>query len=251
MQLFTLPKSANSPPQNLAQNDNRLIELQHFAELGRVCASLLHEISNPLTAAMLHLELSDRTSPAFRQIKKDLDALRRYVMSARQQIRNQSEVTSFCIDRQILQLKQIVLPLANRCNVSLQFGAIPKCKLYGDPVKFQQIVANLIVNAIESYQDVGVISQRPLVRISFVYSRSRLKVKVQDWGKGIAPSSMPKLFEPFYTTKDHPARGLGIGLSIVKQYVVNDFNGSLHVRSSRRRGTAFTARLVAQDQRPN
>jgi signal transduction histidine kinase len=70
-----------------------------------------------------------------------------------------------------------------------------------------------------------------------------LVIKVTDWGKGITPDELPKLFEPFYSTKSKGFSGLGIGLAIVRQYVTDDFGGSIRVSSTRRLGTRFTVKL--------
>ncbi|MEK7599830.1 MAG: HAMP domain-containing sensor histidine kinase [Patescibacteria group bacterium] len=233
---------------DLQASTEKLHELQHFAELGRLSATLLHEISNPLSAALLHLELSDQQSPTITHLKRDMQILRRYVESARQQVRHQGNVTSFSIKPQLDQLKRIVLPMAKKSGVSLEIDAVPDCKLYGDPVKFQHLVANLILNAIDAYSEDGNYDQASLVRVNISKNRHWLTIRVTDWGKGIPALELPHLFEPFYTTKGHSGRGLGIGLSIVREYVTRDFHGSIKVSSSRRRGTQFTVKLLAQVQ---
>ena len=222
---------------------NGVHELQRFAELGRLSASLLHEISNPLTAALLHLEMSDQKSPSVRKAKRDIQLLRRYVDAARQHARQESKPARFPVISQFEQLKRVINPLARHASVQLEFGDLPRCQLFGDPVKFQHIFANLIINAIEAYNDDGTKHQASLVKISFHLKSTTLTVQVKDWGRGISAAELPKVFEPFYTTKDHASHGLGIGLAIVEQYATVDFRGSIKVSSSRRKGTQFTIRL--------
>ncbi len=219
-------------------------ELQHFAELGRISATLLHEISNPLTAAMLHLELNDQKSPVISQLTRDIKLLRRYVDSARQQVRQVGNITSFCVQPQIDQLKCVLMPLARKSGVKLEIESPTNAKLKGDPVRFQHLVANLITNAIDAYDEIGQYEQASLVRVAVSSGRRWLTIQVTDWGKGIPAAELPNLFEPFYTTKSQVGRGLGIGLSIVRDYVVSDFHGSIRVSSSRRRGTQFTVKLL-------
>ncbi|HZL07977.1 MAG TPA: HAMP domain-containing sensor histidine kinase [Candidatus Dormibacteraeota bacterium] len=225
-------------------NYEHLRELQHFARLGRMSASMLHEISNPLTAAMLNLELGDKQSSAIRRARKDMQIMRRYIEAARQQVRLQAKATGFRIQPQLDQLKRVVAPLARKAGVRLYIGLAPECQLHGDPVKFQHIISNLLVNAIEAYGGRNADSRRVnVVRMTFSYDQSWLTVQVADHGNGIAPEAMPRLFETFYTTKGQSGRGLGIGLAIVKQYVTDDFRGSIKVNSSPRRGTCFTVTL--------
>jgi signal transduction histidine kinase len=145
--LATTPKQAVSTDVLVAQ---QLQELQHFAEIGRFSASLLHEISNPLTAAILELDPAN-PQPSLPQARRSLQLLRRYVEAARQQVQQQSPCRPFFAHRQIEQLKRVLKPLAQAAHVDLLLELAPRCRLQGDPVKFQQIIANLIINAIEAY----------------------------------------------------------------------------------------------------
>lgn len=225
--------------------DDKLQELQRFAELGRLSASLIHEISNPLTTALLHLDLGDQ-SRGIRQARRDMQLIKRYVEAARQQVRKQSLKTSFDVQSHLKQIKRIVMPISRRAGVRLKIEASVNCKLYGDAVKFQHIVTNLIINAIEAYKENDAFDQASLVRVKVFRVQNWLVVQVTDWGKGIAADVLPSIFEAFYTTKNQSGGyGLGIGLAIVKQYVTTDFKGSIDVSSSSRRGTQFTAKLSA------
>ena len=229
-----------------SQLDGRqLQELQHFAELGRLSASLLHEISNPLTAALLNLELIGNQLPQIRQVRRDMQTLRRYVDAAQQQIRQESRITSFCIRPQIEQLKRIIRPIARKAEVQVIVEPVPHCRLYGDPVKFQQIAANLIVNAIDAYRAESADKHHKIVRIVLSFNERQLTVRVVDWGDGISREQLDHLFKPFYTTKSHAGHGIGLGLAIVRQYVTADFGGSVSVSSSRRYGTQFVVKVPA------
>ncbi|HEX4774547.1 MAG TPA: HAMP domain-containing sensor histidine kinase [Candidatus Saccharimonadales bacterium] len=222
-------------------NDLQLSELRRFAELGRVSATLIHEISNPLTAALINLELGDSTSPGVRQARHNMQLLRRYVESARQQFRSSSPVTSFTLASQISQLNSVLMPLAKRSHVQLDIGTPNNVSLLGNPLKFQQIITNLAVNAIQAYKEPVTESRPSVVRLRFSHTSDSLTITITDWGEGIAPSQLNQVFEPFYTTKNYS--GLGMGLAIVKQYVTDDFGGTISVCSSVRLGTKFTIRL--------
>lgn len=222
-----------------------LCELQRFAELGRMSACLLHEIRTPLTAAMINLELSGQQSAAVRRAHYNMRSLRNYIEAARQQVRSGSQTTSFSVEPQLEQLKRVVMPLAMRAGVKLIVRPAPNCQLHGDPVKFQHIITNLVVNAIEAYSDVET-AKPPLIRLTFKRRRGWLTIHVTDWGKGIPAAALPHVFEEFYTSKSRSGHGLGIGLAIVKQYVATDFSGTVKVSSSRRQGTRFSLRLPVQ-----
>ena len=225
---------------------SKLQEVQRFAELGRLTASLLHEISNPLTAALLQLEqYKDQSSAGAKRALRSIKTMRNYVDAARQQIRQNSPQMIFRVNPQVKQVQQIVVPLARQAGVDLQFGQIPECKLYGDAVKFQQILANLTVNAIEAYASDAAPDLDKPVRVTFEKEPGWITFKVVDWGQGISADQIPLIFDAFYTTKSQAGHGLGIGLSIVKQFVIEEFNGEIQVSSSARMGTIFNIKIKA------
>ncbi|HVI60569.1 MAG TPA: HAMP domain-containing sensor histidine kinase [Candidatus Saccharimonadales bacterium] len=223
---------------------DRLRELQRLAELGRLSAILLHEISNPLTAAILYLEQhEDQQAASIRHARRNIQLLQRYVDAARQQVRQETQPVNFQVSPQLDQVKRLLRPLAKRSKVKLKFEQAANYRLYGDPVKFQQIVTNLIVNAIDAYNSDLVVSQERLVRVTLTSRHQWLVLQVTDWGRGITSQQLPKLFEPFYTTKSRSNQGLGIGLTMVKRYVEKDFSGAVSMVSSLRRGTQCTVKL--------
>lgn len=225
----------------------KLREIQHFIELGRMSASLIHEISNPLSAAILHLEQArDHKASSIDGLRQNIKILISYVEAARQQVRLQSPETSFSVRSQINQVKQVLLPLAQNAGVRLYIDPVPTQRLFGDAVKFQQILSNLIVNAVQAYQatDSGL---HKYVRLSITCNQNMLTLQVIDRGMGIPSNCLDKIFEPFYSTKHTEGRGLGIGLAIVRDFVVQSFNGSIDVKSSARLGTVFTVNLPLKE----
>lgn len=228
--------------------NGKLTELQRLAELGRMSAILLHQISNPLTAAMLNLESSDQKSPAVRRARQDIKLVKRYIEAGRQQLRQPSKATSFSVRPQLSELKRVTRPLAHKAGVRLEIGPAPNCQLRGDPVKFQHVLTNLVVNAIDAYTDIGN-GPKAVVQISLNHNCGWLIIEVTDWGEGIAAGLLPKIFDAFYTTKNRPgSHGLGIGLAIVKQYVTADFQGSIKASSSSQLGTRFTVKLPVRQR---
>jgi signal transduction histidine kinase len=223
---------------------NRMRELQRFAELGRLSASLLHEISNPLTAAILHLEqYHDQESLNIKHVRRNIQLLQRYVEAARQQVRQESLPENFYVRPQLGQIRRLLTPIARRAGVRLRFELPANYRLFGDPVKFQQIISNLVINAIDSYAQDLSLNKHKEVLVTLSSRQQWLFIRVSDRGTGITADELPHLFEPFYTTKVRAGKGLGIGLTAVKQYVEQDFHGAIAVTSSKQRGTQFTARL--------
>lgn len=223
----------------------RLMELQHFAEFGRLSANLLHEVANPLMAAALNLEeLKGRDkSRQVRLAHQSLRHLERYVSAARQQLKGQSENRSFAVLPELRQVIQIISPVAKQHGVLLQLNSAGNYRLYGDPVKFSQLSANLILNAVEAYSGVARTRRQRQVEISVEQDENWLHLNVHDWGKGISKANLAHIFEPFYSTKATNKRSLGIGLAMVRQYVEDDFHGGITVDSTALEGTSFALRL--------
>ena len=228
----------------------RMLELQRFAEFGRLSAHLIHEVANPLTAAALHLELLDENqSNTIKQIRKNIRQLELYVNAARKQLKAESKPRWFRVSTEVNHCLAILRPIARRARVRIVATTDNnQHRLYGDPIKFNQIVANIAVNAIDAYSEHDCpINQRKVV-IGITSAGNCIRIKVQDWAGGIPPDALNKLFEPFYTTKSESPRGLGIGLSLVKQHVEQEFKGSITVKSLESQGTVFTVRLKSQSQ---
>lgn len=225
-------------------NPDRLRELERFAEIGRLSAVLLHEINNPLTAAMLWLEqCGAQQSPHIRYARSSMRLMHRYVEAARQQLRPESRYRNFCVQEELEQAGHVLAPLAKRRGIRLSFASADGCRLYGDPVKFQQIIANLVRNAIDAYDNCPPSRGHKPVRLDLRVCRDYLIIKVADRGCGMTDDQLKRLFEPFYSTKCPGGEGLGLGLFAVKRFVEKDFRGIINVTSSMRRGTTFTVRF--------
>ena len=228
----------------------RLLEMQPFAEFGRIGASLVHDIANPLTAANLHLEELNRQqhSDLARQVQRNLYHLERYLVAARKQIKRESDLKVFSVGSELRQIAKLLTNRARKAGVHVVVDKIANIKLYGDVVKFNQLIANLLANAIEAS---GGMSDAALaeVRIGARTQGKFIVITITDHGVGIAPENIEKLFEPFYSTKSNVRSGLGLGLSLVRQYVEHDFRGKISVTSNPDQGTVFTIKLKGQ-QRP-
>jgi C4-dicarboxylate-specific signal transduction histidine kinase len=223
-----------------ALNDDRLQELHRLTELGRLSAHLLHEISNPLTAAILHLEQHGKQSSASVQhARRSMRILQRYVEAARQQVRGGSQSVNFYLRPQLSDLRRVLQPLARQAGVRLRVETAANYRLFGDPVKFQQIVAN----AIDAYGGLPADSYEKNVEAIFTSKNQWLIIEVKDRGTGISSENLPRIFEPFFTTKDTARDGLGVGLAMVKQSIEADFSGSIAATSTQVDGTCFRARL--------
>lgn len=223
----------------------RMLEMQRFAEFGRFSAGFLHDVSNPLTAASLNLQQlgEESHSRVFQDVLRSLGYLERYIEAARKQLQNESELKSFPVGDELQQVVAILALKARRAHVPIALKCSRRQRLFGDPVKFSQLAANLIANAIEAYTDLGAKRSNRGVLVTVLRKDLVVVLSVRDYGVGITDSAAAEIFSPFYSTKQASGRGTGIGLSMVKQIVEKDFNGSITVVSNPNDGTQFVARL--------
>jgi len=112
----------------------------------------------------------------------------------------------------------------------------------GDRVQIQQVVINLIVNAVQAMSDDGN-SKRELQISTETNEAEGVRVGVRDTGPGLTPESLPQLFEPFYTTK---AEGMGMGLALCRS-IVEAHGGRLWATACEPHGTLFQFTIPAQD----
>ena len=104
--------------------------------------------------------------------------------------------------------------------------------IYMNKHEMEQLLLNLMMNALESMQAGNILS----IRTDFEKETKRIILQVSDTGKGIYQNEIENIFEPYYTTK---IRGSGLGLAIVKR-IVEHHNGEIKVESNPKMGTRFT-----------
>lgn len=232
----------------------KISQLYHFAEFGRLASGLFHDLVNPLTVVSFNLEeLNERAKEKRSQALMDIasilqqaiDGTRRmqiFVESVRKQIQQQETMTIFSVENEINQVIQLLSFKAKEQGVRLVFSPTCSVSTYGDSVKMYKVISNLVSNAIDAYDGIGDTHESGLKRdivITLLEKDGMVTVRAQDWGKGVSKEIASKIFEPFFTTKSID-KGTGLGLSICKNIIENDFSGHIYVKSKPKQGTIFT-----------
>jgi two-component system, LuxR family, sensor kinase FixL len=128
-------------------------------------------------------------------------------------------------------------------QVKLAYSATPGVpKVRGDRIHLQQVLLNLILNAMDAL-DASAPNQRSIQVSARRTGPATVEVRVADTGPGIAADSLPRLFEPFYTTK---AKGMGLGLPVSKT-IIEAHKGRLWAENGPERGACFCFTLRVAD----
>jgi signal transduction histidine kinase len=225
--------------------NTRLLELQRFAEFGRLSANLLHEVSNPLTAASLKLEQleAENHSQLGLQIHENVQRIERYITAARKQLTGQGEITKFTIRSEIEALAKALETATKKAHIEINIICAPNLYITGDVIKFSQLVRNLLTNSLEAYSDIKQSTKTKKLEVNVAKNGNTISLEVHDWGIGIKPAALAHVFDPFYSTKQSSHHNLGIGLSMVKKFVEEDFGGNISLTSSPAQGTCFHVTL--------
>jgi PAS domain S-box-containing protein len=228
------------------QRDSALIETEKLAAVGRLAASIAHEINNPLEAVtnLLYIAKSTDTLDGVREHLDVAEAeLQRVAVIANQTLRFHKQSSS---PRAVTfdELVGTVLAVFHGRLASAQIRlerrdrtTEPLCCYDGE---IRQLLANLLGNAIDASSPGGRILLRSRRATHPKTGYAGLLITVADEGSGISAAALAKIFDAFFTTKG--AAGNGLGLWVSKQ-IVDNHGGSLRVRSSQnpgRSGTVFT-----------
>jgi signal transduction histidine kinase len=229
-----------------------LAHANRIATMGQLSASIAHEVNQPVGAA---IGLAQAGLSWLRAKPPNLEEARRaFKLIVESGIRTgevldriRALVKKTPARKDILEVNEAILEVigltrteAAKNSVSVRTQLADGLPLIqGDRVQLQQVLLNLIINAIEAMRDVGE-EERELL-ISTRNEPNGVSVEVRDTGPGLSPESLSRLFEPFYTTK---AEGMGMGLSICRS-IIEAHDGRLWATPCEPQGALFQFTIPA------
>jgi signal transduction histidine kinase len=206
-----------------------LAHANRVTTMGQLTASITHEIKQPIAAARNNaraaLNYLDKSPADVAEVREALAC-----------IVNDTDRTSDIVDRigslfkkapprkEVVDLNAAILEVtaltrseAVKTGVTVSTRLAPQLPCVpGDRVQLQQVMLNLIVNAIQAMSGMGEGARELQISIDAVPSEGGVRVGLRDTGPGLSPESLSRLFEPFYTTK---SEGMGMGLSICRSII--------------------------------
>ena len=222
----------------------QLAELsRRIAMVGRLTAGVAHEMKNPLNAMTIHLELLKQKLASGRPAAEHVEIIEQEIRRLDERIQGflkfvRPEEVSFgpvALAPLLSSVAHAVQHEAERAGVTIDRACSDGTLLVeGDAAQLRDVFLNLAQNAIQAMPRGG----RLTISCSAVANR-RVSVRVEDTGVGIAPDSLTKIFELYYTTKE---RGTGVGLSMVYR-TIQIHNGDIDVESTVGVGTTFIVTL--------
>ena len=222
---------------------------ERMASLGHTVAGVAHELNNPLAAVSGFAQLLLREPraaderAALETIEEEARRAARVVkdllaFSRRQGSRSRSAVDVNEIVRYIVGTQRFALEARGiQCRVELADGL---SAALADAAQLEQVVLNLVVNAREALRDTAPVMAQLGVTTRMA-PNGHIALEVTDTGAGIAPAVLPRIWDPFWTTKDE-GEGTGLGLSVVHG-IVAAHGGTIDVSSTLGTGTHFTVLL--------
>jgi C4-dicarboxylate-specific signal transduction histidine kinase len=224
--------------------------------MGQFTASIAHEVNQPLAAVLMNAETALRwLAGQPPNLEKAKPSIERVINDGKRAADIVSRIRDFSrkapVRKESLEINKAILEIIGLTRGAIsEHGVLAKMQLseglphvLGDRVQLQQVMLNLIMNAIEAMSDVSEGSRELAVSTSEVESGSVLVV-VSDSGPGLSPASVARIFEAFYTTK---ATGLGIGLSICRS-IVEAHGGRLWATANEPRGASFCMALPVEEK---
>jgi two-component system NtrC family sensor kinase len=235
--------------QKKAELEEAQLQIMHaekMASLGKLATSVAHEINNPLGGILLFCEMILEEVTEEDPNRPDLMQIREQTLRCKEIVKGLLEFgrmtgTHYAFIDLNRTVEQGIALFANQAilqDIEIVRDLDPKTpQIMGDASQLNQVFTNLIINAVDAMEGRGVLT----ITTRLDEKVDEVLVSVGDTGKGIDPEVMPRLFEPFYTTK--PV-GEGVGLGLSTSYgIVKRHNGRIEVDSEPGKGSVFTVHL--------
>lgn len=226
--------------EQLERSQNQLVETEKMVLVGQLSAGISHEIRNPLTSLIGRLKILLSRPNTDSEIKDDLEVIDKQAKRINEITENLLSFSRPSQEKKELNMNDIIDQVLNLLKYEMSAGSIKTTKvlspllnkIYGNPTSLQQMIVNLIHNAVESMSGKGELT----IITRNADGGKEIEIMITDTGVGIPFENLKKIFKPFFTTK---SGGAGLGLFIVYN-IVKTHDGRISADSKPGAGTTFT-----------
>ena len=235
------------------ESRQRLAELAHanrYSAVGEFTTSIAHELNQPLGSILTNAETAElilsTNTPDINEVRQILADIRRDDQRASEVIRRLRSVlkrTPFEVEQielsdTVREAIGLVKAVADGRRIALIYTpGLVDLYIRGDPIQLQQVILNLVINAMDAVSDAD--TGKREVSVSTLRAGNQAEIRVADTGPGIATTDLARVFDPFFTTKP---QGMGMGLAIVKT-IIEAHHGEIGAANHAAGGALFTIRL--------
>jgi len=225
------------------------MELEHadrLASTGRMAASVAHEIRNPVAGVLGALQVfeseisnNDERKGILLEMKLQLERVNHAVTELLSYARPTPPISEdFLINELIQKTVTLLSQQVRGKHIDVRMNlANEKMVVSADKKQVQQVLWNVILNALQSMETSGILS------ITSFRENQIALIRIGDTGKGIPPEFLDRVYRPFFTTK---SKGTGLGLAISKR-IIEQHGGSITIESQLNQGTTVTLALPLQE----
>jgi C4-dicarboxylate-specific signal transduction histidine kinase len=233
---LTLEERIEAAVKELRQKDQALIQQSRLAAMGEMINNIAHQWRQPLNMISLIVQrLPDSKDLSQKELAREVERVMDIILHMSQTIddfryffRKDKEKTLFTANQAVAKALDLISPSLNDKGISISIDEQSKVDVYGYSNEYAQVLLNIFSNAKDVLVERNVAAPRISINISRADDRS--VVTITDNGGGIGSDSMPRIFDPYFTTKDK-TQGTGIGLYMSKIIIEQNMGGSLSARN--------------------
>ena len=239
-------KTLKKKNEELRDMTQQLWQAAKLATMGELSASIAHELNNPLATVSLRAESlltkTQQDSPMWRELKiieQEVERMAILVANLLQfSRRSQQQISTVDICEEIEKALELIYYHLRKHNIVIRREFAKEApRIHADRQQLRQLFLNLFTNASDAMPQGGTLT----IRVTAPPESKQVIIEVADTGTGIPPEILPKVAEPFYTTKPE-GKGTGLGLAICRR-IVQEHNGTFDLASEGIPGKGTTARI--------
>jgi C4-dicarboxylate-specific signal transduction histidine kinase len=229
---LTLEERIEAAVKDLRQKDQALIQQNRFAAMGEMINNIAHQWRQPLNLISLIVQgLAERTNVSPTELNRDVERIMGVIMHMSQTIddfryffRQDKEKTCFSVDQALTKAVDFISPSMIDKGISISITEKTDVTVFGYSNEYAQVLLNILGNAKDVLVERNV--AEPRIDISITQADNRSVVTISDNGGGISNDILPRIFDPYFTTKEK-TQGTGIGLYMSKIIIEQNMEGSL------------------------